>query len=90
MIDKEKLGKKVVHNKLEDCDLYVIEDEKTYLVFIFHGKYIYFKVTPSFPGKWNCEEAIYYPYGLFGFVRHDEDITNKIKMKIEVLKSAGL
>ncbi|WP_187152741.1 hypothetical protein [Acidianus manzaensis] len=90
MIDKEKLSaKKIVENKLSDCILYIIEDNsnKTYLLFVFDK---YFKVTPAYPGKWNCEEALYYPFGLFGFLYEGDDLTEKVKKKIEALKNAGL
>ncbi len=89
MIDKEKLGvNKIIHNKLSDCELYIIEDNKgTYLLFFFGN---YFKILPAYPGKWDCEESLYKPFGLFGFVFEGEDINEKIKKKLEELKSVGL
>jgi hypothetical protein len=90
LIDKEKLGvNKLMHNTLSDCDLYLIEDKegKTYLLFVFNN---YFKIMPAYPGKWDCEESLYRPFGLFGFVFEGEDINEKIKKKLEELKSVGL
>ncbi|AWR96681.1 hypothetical protein DFR86_03330 [Acidianus sulfidivorans JP7] len=90
MIDKEKLAvRRIIENKLDDCVLYIIEDNdgKTYLLFVYRN---YFKIMPEYPGKWNCEEALYHPYGLFGFLYENTDLTEKVKKKLEALKNAGL
>lgn len=90
MIDKEKLKvKKIVQNTLSECTLYIIEDfnDKTYLLFVYDD---YFKILPAYPGKWDCIEALYRPFGLFGFVYEGEDINEKVKAKLEALKNVGL
>jgi len=89
-LDKVKLGaQKIIENDLVNCKLYVVKfnDEESYLVFIFQGaKSNYFKLTLPFTGKWTCENALYYPYGLFGFFLNDEDLNFKLKEKIDILR----
>ncbi len=86
-LDKEYLGvKKIIYNKLDECDLYVLEDDETFLLFFFNGKVSYFKIMPIFSGRWECEEAIYSPIGLYGFILESENINTKIKQKLEELK----
>lgn len=87
-LDKEYLGvKKIIYNKLEECDLYVLEnDNETFLLFFFNGKIPYFKIMPIFSGRWECEEAIYNPIGLYGFILDNEDANTKVKQKLEELK----
>lgn len=90
MIDREKLKvRRIVENTLSDCTLYVIEDfnGKTYLLFVYNN---YFKIMPAYPGNWDCTEALYRPFGLFGFVYEGEDLTEKVKTKLEALKNVGL
>jgi len=92
-LDKIKLGEtlgasKVIRNQLDYCELFVIQLGETngnYLLFLFQGKLPYFKLTPAFAGKWTCDNGLYNPEGLFGFIYEDEDIYLKIKNKLERL-----
>ncbi|MEM0091094.1 MAG: hypothetical protein QXY68_01985 [Saccharolobus sp.] len=93
-IDKEKLGlDKIIKNSLDSCDLYILQKgDKVLLLYVFDkGDYFYFKIMPATIGKWeDCENALYYSFGLFGFSKKNEYIEDKIKEKIEVLESYGL
>ncbi len=84
----EELGvKKVVHNSLDDCDLFLLEGEgEEYLLFLFRGRVTYFKVMPPFPGRWDCTEAIYSPWGLYGFVFDESQLNAKVREKLEELR----
>jgi hypothetical protein len=85
----EEVGvKKVIHNSLDDCDLFVLkgEGEEEYLLFLYKGKVTYFKVMPPFPGRWDCYDALYSPWGLYGFVFNETQLSAKVKEKLEELR----
>ncbi len=94
-LDKNKLkeclgAEKVIENDLGNCELYVIKfhQDEDYLVFVFQGRNAtYFKVMRPFVGRWSCDEAIYHPEGLFGFM--NENLELKVKEKLKRLYDNG-
>jgi hypothetical protein len=84
----KKYFDKIIYKKLESCELFIgIKDDKEYLIFIFKKEnYIYFKIMIPAAIQWDCSSAIYYPLGLFGFAKTEEELIGKILEKIERLK----
>ncbi len=88
LISKESLNlDKLIRMQGDRCEIYVGEKgNSTILIFIYRtNKAIYFKVMPAVPGKWDCDTPEYYPFGLYGFVKEEKLLIDKIKEKIEVL-----
>ncbi|BAB65489.1 MULTISPECIES: hypothetical protein [Sulfurisphaera] len=81
-------AKKVVHYKKEECDIYIIEkNDENYVIGIYRGNNtIYAKVTLPFV-RWDCESILYYPFGYFVFAEDENKLIEKIKIKMNELKS---
>lgn len=81
-------ARKVIHYKKEECDIYIVEkNDENYLIGIYKGSNTtYAKVTLSF-AKWDCESILYYPFGYFVFAEDENKLIEKIKIKIDELKS---
>ncbi|BFH73560.1 hypothetical protein SJAV_15040 [Sulfurisphaera javensis] len=78
---------KVIRYKKEDCEIYLVEKEgENYLIGIYQGKNTtYAKVTLSY-AKWDCDNILYYPFGYFAFALNENELIEKIKVKIDELK----
>ena len=89
LLSKEMLGvDKLIRSESNECEVYVAEKgSNTFLIALFDGDYAkYFKVTPAFAGKWDCENIIYFPFGYFGFVKDENELILKLSQKIKELE----
>jgi hypothetical protein len=89
LLSKEMLGvDKLIKSESNECEVYVAEKGRnTFLIVLFDGDHAkYFKVTPTFPGKWDCENILYFLFGYFGFVKDENELIPKLSQKIKELE----
>gem|GEM_PF-1125491 len=72
--------------KLGKCFRLIVEldDGNVFNIYIFKGKEVtfYFKVLDLIS---ECEQALFNPYGLFGYANSEVELANKIWEKVKVI-----
>ncbi|AHC52455.1 hypothetical protein SUSAZ_04525 [Sulfolobus acidocaldarius SUSAZ] len=93
MLSKDDIGvDRLVRHKINDCEVYIAEKKgKVIIIALYRGIHsLYFKVTPSYAGSWDCEELEYYPFGYYGFIRDEKELVPKLLEKISELEKNEL
>jgi hypothetical protein len=87
LLSKDDLGvDKLLRKSSDECEIYIAEKGgKVFLIGVYSGRYskYYFKITPAFTGKWNCERLLYYPFGYFGFSDNESELKIKVSEKVK-------
>ena len=90
LLSKEDIGvDKLLKESKDECEIYVAEkDNKVFIIGVYEGRYskYYFKISPAYTGRWDCEELLYFPFGYYGFCDNESELKNKLREKLKELE----
>ncbi len=70
--------------------LYCRNDPNLVIAVAEHNGWIYIKAVPEqgLPAHmWHCDQVYYTPYGVYAFARRVEDVVEKLRSKLGLLKA---